>query len=228
MPVRVTLRTKKDFSPFRVLLRKLIEVPGGDSVVLCSGYIQDVDRQQSQRAYSLSEDELLESLKKGCTNGKVLTVAGKFNSFGSFPSEWEAKYALFIRNLRSAGLQVEAWSAPEKNWHAKIAVRLKDRVPVAALIGSSNLTRPAYGIPNISPPITPFGNWNFEGDVLIWNDPQYNGYFKENIEQERGIGDMILVLDPEVNQPTEEQQLWRIYKYLMHEAESCEPRTRKG
>src|SRR5690348_2306421 len=50
MPVRVTLRTKKEFSPFRTLLRKLIELPDGDSVILCSGYIQEVDAQQQPRA----------------------------------------------------------------------------------------------------------------------------------------------------------------------------------
>jgi hypothetical protein len=224
MPVRVTLRTKKDFSPFRVLLKRLIELSDGDTVVLCSGYIQDIDRVQSPRAYSLSEDELLDSLKKGCLNGKVLTVAGKLKSYyGTGPSEWELKYASFIRNLRSSGLKVESWSAPEKNWHAKIAIRLKTGTPIAAIVGSSNLTRPAYGIPNSLPPIAMFANWNFEGDVLIWKDSRYNSVFKENIEQVRGIGDMVLTLDPEVKQPDEQEQLWNIYKYVMNEAERFEP-----
>jgi|GEM_PF-2316028 len=224
MPVRVTLRTKKDFSPFRVLLKKLIELQDGDSVILCSGYIQDIIRAQSSRAYSISEDELVNYLKRGCVSGKVLTIAGKLKSYGKTKQPtWYTQYENFIRNLQSNGLRVEAWSAPNKNWHAKIAIRLKGKTPIAAIIGSSNLTRPAYGIPNSNPPISSFVNWNFEGDVLIWSDAKYNAVFKENIEEVRGIGDMVLTLDPEVEQPDEQQQLWDIYNYVMHETERFDP-----
>lgn len=226
MPVRVTLRTGRDSSPFRVLLRKLIELPDGDSVVLCSGYIQEVDPSINTRSYNLSEDQLLASLKKGCHNGKVTTVAGKLKHYGKSPSQWEKKYTLFIQHLKAAGLNVEAWSAPKKNWHAKIAIRLKNDTPIAILLGSSNLTRPAFGIDNYPPRFNVFKEWNFEGDVLIWDDPHYNGIFKEPIDPQQRIGDMVLVLDREVRQPDEQQQLWKIYKYVMDEITRFEPLER--
>ncbi|MBE0671401.1 MAG: hypothetical protein IH588_12495, partial [Anaerolineales bacterium] len=108
MPVRVTLRTKKDFSPFRVLLKKLIELQDGDSVILCSGYIQDIIRAQSPRAYSISEDELVDYLKRGCARGTVLTIAGKLKSYGKNKSPaWYVQYENFIKNLKANGLSVE-------------------------------------------------------------------------------------------------------------------------
>jgi HKD family nuclease len=201
MPVRVTLRTSKKFSPYRILLRKLIELPDGDSLVLCSGYIQQTSP-MSSRGYKILGDELLPSIYKGCAKGSVKTIAGKFEY-----RSWLEYYQNFVDGLRKAGVNVNPYCAPKKNWHAKIAIRLKQDKPIAALIGSSNLTGPAFGINR--------AHWNFEGDVLMWGDTAYNSYFKQQLDNEAPIGDMTLILDPETHQPSEEEQLNLIYREVM-------------
>ncbi|RME56753.1 hypothetical protein D6779_10040, partial [Candidatus Parcubacteria bacterium] len=65
---------------------------------------------------------------------EIITVAGKLDGF------WLEHYQNFVRRLRQAGLQVKAYVAPRKNWHAKIAIRIRNEQPIAAIIGSSNLT----------------------------------------------------------------------------------------
>lgn len=99
--------------------------------------------------------------------------------------------------------------AQRHNWHAKIAMRLDDEVPVAAIIGSSNLTGPAYR--------RNWENWNFEGDVLIWrSDPTLDSYFRSPFQTPSRFGDIHLVLDPGVRQPDEEAQMIALFKDVMH------------
>ena len=202
MPVRVTLRTGKAFSPYRILLKRLIEMPDGDSLILCSGYIQETDP-KNPRSYNILSDELLASISKGCAKGSITTIAGKVEN-----RQWLEFYKNFIYGLQHAGVRVKPYLARRKNWHAKIAIRLKQNKPIAALIGSSNLTGPAYGINR--------PNWNFEGDVLIWSDATYNSNFKQRFDNDTLIGDMTLILDPETSQPSEEGQLKLIYQDVMH------------
>lgn len=201
MPVRITLRTNKKFSPYRIMLKRLIELPDGDSLVLCSGYIQETSP-ASSRGYKILSDDLLPSISNGCAKGTIITIAGKFEY-----RSWIEYYKNFIHGLRWAGVKVKPYYAPKKNWHAKIAIRLMQNKPIAALIGSSNLTGPAYGINR--------PNWNFEGDVLIWSDAAYNSYFKQRFDNETPIGDMTLILDPETRQTSEEEQLEFIYSDVM-------------
>lgn len=199
MPVRITLRSTIEFSPYRELLSRLIESPIGDSVVLCSGYIQIIGK------YNILTDELLNSIRKGCALGKVITIAGKFDDENTY---WLDSYKRFIRTLRNAGIPVDPYIAPERNWHAKIAIRLNKNTPVAALIGSSNLTRPAYSLIG--------EKWNFEGDVLIWSDPELDTHFRSGFNATLPYGDMQLILDPGVRQLNEQEQLESIYKDILH------------
>jgi hypothetical protein len=199
MPVRLTLRSNKDFSPFREMLKWLIEAPVGDSMLLCSGYIWE-----PRWGYRVLDDELLVSIKKGCTSGKIVTVAGKLEN-----EMWRDFYGNFVHRLRSSGVSLESYVAPEHNWHAKIAMRLKEDVPVAAIVGSSNLTGPAY---RLDPE-----NWNFEGDVLIWKpDPALDTYFRRPFRTQSQLGDIHLILDPSVRQPDEEAQMIALFKDVMH------------
>lgn len=98
MPVRLTLRSNKDFSPFREMLRWLIEAPVGDSVLLCSGYIWE-----PASGYKILDDELLVSIKKGCASGRIITVAGKLEQ-----DMWRDFYRNFVRRLRRSGVSSES------------------------------------------------------------------------------------------------------------------------
>jgi hypothetical protein len=200
LPVRVTLRTAKDFSPFREMLHRLIRLPEGDDLVLCSGYIWEPP--STSKDYKILDDELLDALQSGCDGKEITTIAGKLDE------QWLSHYKNFVRRLRQAGIQVKPYFAPKRNWHAKIAIRLKQGEPIATIIGSSNLTGPAYGENRYT--------WNFESDVVIWrNFPALNNAFRAPFQTDTLFGDMQLIVDPEIRQLNEEQQLNRIYRDTM-------------
>src|SRR5437867_1149423 len=154
MPLTITLRRGRESSPFRRQLLRLCRMPTGGDLILSSGYIYEPDR-----GYSLLDDKLLDAIVEGTAGHTVRTIAGKLQKSG--PMDRLQYYRNFVAALRSAGVQVEALMAPKRNWHAKMAVRLDQTgVPVAAIVGSSNLTGPAYGEGRAT--------WNYEADVTIW------------------------------------------------------------
>ena len=79
-----------------------------------------------------------------------------------------------MSSLRDSGVQAEPLIAPERDWHAKIAVRFdKSGQLRAAIVGSSNLTDPAFGARRWT--------WNYECDVTIWTgDPALDQYFRDD------------------------------------------------
>ncbi len=95
--------------------------------------------------------------------GSSITTVGAYN-----PGCVE--YVDFVNSLRgtlknSSGgpLRVRARYAQQKwknKWHAKIFIAAEKRVPRFAVIGSSNLTRAAFGPAPV----------NNESDVIIWDD----------------------------------------------------------
>lgn len=197
MPIKIALRKYSGQSPFRRMLNMLLTSPIGDSSILCSGYIW----QPNGSHYNVLDDGLRNSLISGCQGGELTTVAGKF-----YPSYYEDYYRNFIQDLRLHGVRVRAYFAPKKNWHAKIAIRLNKGTPVAALVGSSNLTSPAYGVGR---------KWNYEADVLIWiKGKKYTRYFRDD-GMDLSIGRLELILAPQIKQPSENNQLEGIYKDVM-------------
>jgi hypothetical protein len=122
---------------------------------------------------------------------------------------WKEQYEQFVQRLVREGVNVEAFYAPRRNWHAKIALRLDSNLPVAGIVGSSNLTRPAFD--------EPYNRWNFEGDVLIWPpSPDATSYFRSSdLLGEARIGVLDALLDPNVTQPSEKDQLAAIYRDIM-------------
>jgi hypothetical protein len=172
-------------------------MPPGQSAILCSGYIW----QPNDGRYNVLDDGLRQAIVSGCGTGGLTTIAGKF-----YPSYYEDYYRNFIQDLRASGVPVTPFYAPKKNWHAKVAIRMAAHRPIAALVGSSNLTGPAYGENR---------NWNFEADVLIWSGSQvaHSALSAAKIDQAFGIIDVIL--NPEVQQPDEDSQLKSIYEDVM-------------
>jgi len=197
MPIKIALRKDAEQSPFRRMLEMLLTSPAGDSAILCSGYIW----QPNDGRYNVLDDGLRQSILAGCAGGTLTTIAGKF-----YPDYYEVYYRNFIEDLRYHGINVVPFYAPKKNWHAKIAIRTNNHHPVAALVGSSNLTGPAYGIRR---------NWNYEADVLIWMDAdRQTGFFRDD-GMDMPLGRFELILDPHIEQPSEELQLKGIYADVM-------------
>lgn len=125
---------------------------------------------------------------------------------------WRQSYINFIDGLKDAGIKVIPCIAPKLNWHAKIAMRLAgpSHDPIAALMGSSNLTRPSW---DQSKDLS----WNFEGDVLLWvNIDELNSYFGNQYQPRVRFGDIRLVLDDKVRQHNEKEQLSLLYDHIRH------------
>lgn len=152
MPINIMLRTSGSTSPFRNHLLQLCSMPHGDELILCSGFFQEV-----RGGYRILSDQLLAAIQQSGQISKV-ELYGCMNSWS-----WPARYAAFRRRLTRAQFQVRAFQARNHQWHAKIAMRLVNGKPIAAIIGSSNLTRPPFGI-------APMPSWNYECDVTIWDN----------------------------------------------------------
>lgn len=204
MPVRITLRTDNSYSPFKEMLKLLINCPLGDSLLLCSGYIQE-----DLWDYRILEEDLLDNIKTGCSKGVLITVAGKLTS-----NDWKKAYINFIEHIKKADIKIYPCISPKLNWHAKIAMRLattsttEKKRPIAGLLGSSNLTKPAWDESE-----TPY--WNFEGDVLIWpSNDELDIHFGHDFKPKVPYGDMRLVLDEKIEQYSEKEQLAQLYKHI--------------
>lgn len=153
-------------------------------LIVCSGY---------WRAALLSArfpNGLRAPVASNFRNGWIMTI-GDQNTV-----KWQSKfrkskrknvlsnYYKFSRQLnvlaRACGFQYyprKSKGGPNHLWHAKIAVRMIDKQAVAALIGSSNLTPPAYAAP-----ISPGVRYNHEADVLLWRDmPAINKHFIDDL-----------------------------------------------
>lgn len=210
MPLKVTLRNNLATSKFKHLLLGLINSPIGNDLVLGTGYVwEDI----TGKSYQISKDLLGAALAKSIT-GNLTTIAGKIAYRYNYKH-----YVNFVTSLRTTyGMTVTAKVAPQKNWHAKIAIKLNQGKPIAALIGSSNLTAPAFA----EPPQT--SRWNFECDVLIWLDnPQLNTHFNSLLDAVlETTGTISAVLDETILQPSEQVQLDSIYADVTNGLDSFE------
>lgn len=190
MSIEITLRRKNDYSPFRQKLLQVCKFPVKGYLILCTGYIWEDSK------YSILDDDLLSSIYK---NNKILCIAGKIDDV-----KWLGSYKNFVQKLKTKVKCVKAVTVPEKNWHAKIALKLDEKQnPIVAIIGSSNLTRPAYGE-------NPEYDWNYECDVIIWRDEKTKASYSEGSDPS-DIDDLYAVInaipDPKVSQPTMAERL---------------------
>lgn len=165
MGVVIIFRRDAQHSLFRDYLHMLVSI-ADKRVYLTSGYFS---QSIYPTKYQLSNDELIETIKN--------SVCPKIYIGGCMGSSI-ADRNRFIYEInkvlpmgrRAAGL------VQKSNWHAKIALAVvKDSGPVCAIIGSSNLTRSAYGEnPNSFNPtlnsINGASRFNHECDVVIWDN----------------------------------------------------------
>jgi phosphatidylserine/phosphatidylglycerophosphate/cardiolipin synthase-like enzyme len=194
MPLTLTLRRSNDYSPFRDQLLRVVRAPG-NSVFLFSGFVDA----------GVFGEELIGALKESCSNGKLVLLAGMLTETNSM--NWRELYAQAIAKLKEAGIDVSAYEVPRQNWHAKIALRMNDSQPVAAVIGSSNLTHPALS--------TNRERWNYECDVTMWHDTALTSHFRSGGRARNGLEYAELALDPEVkDQPDIAQRLTQLYDDL--------------
>jgi hypothetical protein len=197
MPLEITLRTDRHNSPFRGQLLKLCRMPMCDRLILCSGYIQE-----PPGPYSISNDRLLSEI---CGNGAIADIelyAGMLYNRKAY-----GQYLNFVNSFRSLYKgTLQAYVAVPRKWHAKMAFAIGKGRPLAAIIGSSNLTRPAYGVG--------FSRWNYESDVTIWlNEPAVDSYWSAPAQLD-GSYSIQASLRPGINQPDEESRMRAALKLI--------------
>lgn len=195
MGISISLREDKYVSYFRENLLRLIETPRSDGLIICSGYISIGSR------YSILDDLLLDAIVKNCKN--VITVGAMF-----FNPDAKKRYYHFVSTLSMSGVNIHPFIAKNNKWHAKIAMKIREDKPVAALIGSSNLTAPAYR--------ENYTAFNHECDVLIWeNAHDLNFHFKKPFKSRSdSFGPMYTILDKDFEQVDESERLMKLYRAI--------------
>jgi hypothetical protein len=165
MGIWITLRQNNEKSFFRDNLLGMISNDkelDGNRLILASGYFSEYEKYP----YSIFEDDLDDAIRD---NDEIKEI----NVIGSKGSE--TSFNLFCNKIESLGRSFIKIRHPQSNWHAKIAMKLKPEtegmrgtIPICAIVGSSNLTRPAYGITPRPENVNTEVKFNYECDVLIF------------------------------------------------------------
>jgi hypothetical protein len=182
MGVAIFLRSRLAPNHFRHLMLNSLNTGIGDNALLCSGFFQENFVSWGRMGnYQVSSDGDLPSILSN--NNIRLTTVGIYND------TWLASYRNFCNNLRDGGVNVTAKVSARFHWHAKIFILKQGNTPVLGIIGSSNMTRRAFG---------EVGDFNNEADVFIWEDNKYNNLdslLNSTIQQLNEFNNEIIVTD---------------------------------
>jgi len=150
MGIAIILRSQLPINQFRDLLIGSIATGAGNNALLCSGFFQENFKSSS---YQVSNE-----------NNFGLEVAKskiKLDTVGIHNPTWKPSYKNFRDNMRSYGANIHCYYKNGLHWHAKVYILSHDDEPIFGIIGSSNLTRNAFGSVQ---------NFNYECDVVLWPD----------------------------------------------------------
>jgi hypothetical protein len=194
MPIKIALRGSAAMSPYRRYLHELITVPTSGSadngIVLASPYWHTL-------VVHKQPPTLAELLRRHCNWISTLGDA-EFEDLAKKPD-----YCRFLRKLHA---ETRADLFPKIDfylsdtgaghyWHAKVAIRVINHVPVAAVIGSSNLTSASY----FAPPVSSRGVWNVEADVALWRDTSsLNAHFLSSVADRSEVDNSFEIVAEEV------------------------------
>jgi len=122
-----------------------------DEALLCSGFFQD------DAKYSTGADFDLIA-HRSCSPLKLTTL-------GLYSYSWKAQYSTFFTQLQAknacACFTAVQKRIPSMGWHAKVFLAKAAGQPVVGVIGSSNVTRRAFG---------ELKDFNYECDVVMWEE----------------------------------------------------------
>lgn len=173
--VAIFLRTQACRNYFRDLILKLIDSKIGNDIILCSGFFQE---QHGKSLYKIStEGDLATRLHRSNVS---ISVLGIYNNM------WLQSYIYFVSSLRGAGVKVNAYKTSNLRWHAKLFIFKRNNSPLLAIIGSSNMTRPAFGLSHTL--------FNYECDVVLWdsNHVALNKFITNFFQESEGKQDIVL------------------------------------
>lgn len=173
MAIAIILRNKLPVNKFRDLLIGSIKTKAGNKALLCSGFFQENFKGSP---YQASQE--LNFANEVASSGIELNTVGIHNW------AWKQSYKDFQNNMLSAGGNVNCYYKTGLKWHAKVFILFKDDSPIFGIIGSSNITRNAFGS---------LTNFNYECDVMIWPDTNVviNNWMNEQTESIESPYDII-------------------------------------
>lgn len=159
MAVKLLFRATSGPNHFREWAIAALNCKSVDKVLLCSGFFQQL-RGTKKISYRLASDK--DFINALTSNPKRLV-----KTVGVHNHSWLADYRAFanaLRKLSPPSFTLNAYRSKRLKWHAKILILFVKGRPVFAIIGSSNMTRPAFAPPHITP------DFNHESDVVLWDD----------------------------------------------------------
>ncbi|WP_168188950.1 phospholipase D family protein [Thiomicrorhabdus sediminis] len=150
MAIAIILRNQLPVNRFRDLLVGSIKTGAGNKALLCSGFFQENYRGSSYQA----SQEI--NFGREVAKSKI-----QLDTVGIHNGVWKQSYRDFRDNMTRLGANINCYYKNGLKWHAKVFILSQDDDPVFGIIGSSNITRTAFGSIN---------SFNYECDVIIWPD----------------------------------------------------------
>lgn len=147
MGLMIFLRKRAEMNWFRDILIDSINSGAGNRVILCSGFFQEEEKYQASIERNLAEVLQRHSIE-------ITTI-------GIHSYNWKQRYRNFRNSLLSAGVNITAKYTSNLKWHAKIFILKNNTNPVLGIIGSSNITRPAFA---------DYAPFNYEADIVLWSN----------------------------------------------------------
>lgn len=183
MPVIIGMRTDPKISKFRSFMSALIQIPSQGkrkTLVLASPYFD------SRVPDCKPSPTLASMIYANCD--ALMTV------FGNGPTsniDWPKWYIRFREEIMRVAPKIsftpKIYSGGNTMLHSKIALIMLDGDVVAGIIGSSNLTLPAW---SENPEDL---NYNCETDILLWDDAKLSDisehFLRFDYESYNGTGD---------------------------------------
>lgn len=173
--VAIFLRNTASVNKFRRAILNTLRTDLVDEALMCSGFFQNDGK------YSAGADLDLMS-HRACSPLKLTTL-------GLYSYSWKAQYATFFSQLNATN-SCPCFSAvqkriPSMGWHAKVFLAKQANQPVVGIIGSSNITRRAFG---------ELSDFNYECDVVMWEEtiPQIDTAINAAIGDPIGVSDVIV------------------------------------
>lgn len=148
MSIAILLRKVASPNRFRDAFLASLSVPGTSEILICSGFFQEYFKQSP---YQISQEGRL-ARRLAASKANVITV-------GIHNYSWLGSYRQLCRSLRAANVQLDPRCVSGLKWHAKVLIVSNQAGPFFGIVGSSNLTKNAFGTSS------PF---NYETDVLLW------------------------------------------------------------
>ncbi len=149
--VAIFLRKTGKINKFRNTILNTLRTDIVDNALLCSGFFQH------DHSYSAANEFNLLSYRQ--QTKLTLTVIGIYSY------TWQKQYSNFFNTLKNQNTSTH-FNAIQKRikgmqWHAKVFIAKIDKNPVVGIIGSSNITKRAFGLDH---------RFNHECDVVLWDE----------------------------------------------------------